>query len=79
MSPSSKIWVRLQMSHTQILPLHLEPPLLKFLEITPVVELEAGAREKEMKKVCDHQKRSKEIVVIGQVGQVQKGALCQNT
>ena len=35
MSPSSKIWEWLQTGHTHLLTFHLEPPLLKFLEITP--------------------------------------------
>ena len=38
MSPFSKIWAWLQMGHTHFLTLRLESPLLKFLEITPVLK-----------------------------------------
>ena len=39
MSPSSKIWLWLQVGHTHFLTLHLEPASLKFLEITPAYNL----------------------------------------
>ena len=39
MSPYSKIWVWLQLDHTHFLTMHLEPPLLKFLDFTPATSL----------------------------------------
>ena len=38
MSPSSKIWVWLQRGHSHFLTLYLEYPLLKCLEINPVLD-----------------------------------------